>query len=361
MNALRKANIVRTLDSLKEDMLIEIEWRRARGKEPLDVTAFHPDQKDWGFDRQHRPEILHQYEKKGHEDPTYPVQIWKYNGAIVLDFNDWPILDFKNMPATISSKVEGGLQEAIIREDSRIDANDFRVRMLIDPLGRGTMSLPGVSAISMRRSRFRWQAGYLSWTPRMGSGDIKRYLDGLLPEHCKAVNSTKEFRELKPSEVKLMAAINRGKHLKRAGSRALTDEQRSKMDKSFYKSIGKAMKQEKLLENKGDGDEEGQEEVVFAELATLKKDCRLDVIDYRFMAPMDEVEEEIVYRAIFPALNQCVALTGEKVDLPSNWDYASRWNALQTHLYNFWCRENSHLPLPRLDQEGQPWEEGFPI
>ena len=145
------------------------------------------------------------------------MQIWLYNGKVVLDHINHPILDFKNMPKTISSQVEGGLQEAITRQDFRIEVNDFRVRMPSDPKNKGVISLPTLSAISMRRSRFRWGAGYLSWTPRMGSQDIKSYLDGLLPDSCKETNSTRGFRDLKPSEVKRMTLPNRGKNLSRAG------------------------------------------------------------------------------------------------------------------------------------------------
>lgn len=82
------------------------------------------------------------------------MQIWFYNGKVVLDHINHPILDFKNMPKTISSQVEGGLQEAITRQDFRIDVNDFRVRMPSDPKNKGVISLPTLSAISMRRSRF---------------------------------------------------------------------------------------------------------------------------------------------------------------------------------------------------------------
>lgn len=344
-------------------MLIESEYPRLKGKHPLDVTAFHPAQKDWGFERHQRPEILHQYEKRGRQTPTYPVQVWTHNGAVVLDFENIPILDFKNMPATISSLVEGGLQEAIIREDLRIDAKDFRVRMLADPKERGMLSLPGLSAISMRRSRFRWRAGYLSWTPRTGSEDIKRYLDEILPENLKAMNTTKGFRELRPSEVKLMAALNRGKHLKRAGPRALTPVQRMAMDKSFYRSIHHAIEREKLEQgyNENKNNTEVRGEAFERVTQMMAKDQGQEKVDYRFVSPVDEVEEKIVAEAINPALKQFCTLTGEDPEIPNNWDYASRWNALQTHLYHFWLKKGWAFPLPTMDQCRDPWYEGYPL
>lgn len=239
-------------------MLTWLAYSREKGTAAGDITAFHPDQKDWAFEERHlRPDILHQYEKRGYQNPSYPVQIWLYNGAVVLDHRNQPILDFKNMPKAISSQVEGGLQEAITRQDSRIDANDFRVRMPLDPKGQGVMSRPCLSAIGMRRSRFRWRAGYLSWTPRTGSDDLKKYLDSILPADCKAANSTRDFRELRPSEIKRMTLENRGKHLSRAGKRMLSPAARKKSEKTFRKGLRKAEIRDGIpVENSGGEDEE---------------------------------------------------------------------------------------------------------
>lgn len=240
-------------------MLTWVAYPRQKGMAAEDITAFHPDQKDWAFEKRHlRPDILHQYEKRGYQNPCYQVQIWLYNGAVVLDNDSQPILDFKNMPKTISSQVEGGLQEAITRQDSRIDANDFRVRMPLDPKGRGVISTPCLSAIGMRRSRFRWRAGYLSWTPRTGSDDLKKYLDSILPAHCKAANSTRGFRELKPSEVKRMTLENRGKYLSRAGRRLLSPAAREKSDKAFRIGLRRAEIKDGISveELGGEGEEE---------------------------------------------------------------------------------------------------------
>lgn len=227
-------------------------YPREAGDVPNDVTSFHKPQQNWGFERDQRPEILHQYEKAGYKNPTYFVPIWIHKDKVVLDYEDHPILAFRNMPATISTQVEGGLQEAICREDSRIDVKDFRARMLENPENKGKRrsTRPTLSAISMRRSRFRWRAGYLSWTTRTGSNDIKQYLDGILPNDCKTSNSTKGFRDLRRSEVKMMTEKNRGKHLKRAGARSITVERRKEMDHAFYKSIESLKEQEMSYEIK---------------------------------------------------------------------------------------------------------------
>lgn len=207
----------------------------------------------------------------------YPVQIWLHHGAVVLDHQNHPILDFKNMPKAISSQVEGGLQEAITRQDSRIDVSDFRARMIFDPKGLGRLSSPCPSAISMRRSRFRWRAGYLSWTNRMGSHNIKKYLDSILPEHCKAANSTKDFRELKDHEVKRMTLENRGKHLNRAGLRKLSPAARERSDRIFRRGLRKAEIRDGIaVEERGEEEDYNDDEEMADSSTEAKPPARVD-------------------------------------------------------------------------------------
>ena len=52
---------------------------------------------DWASRERHlRREILYQYERRGHINLMYPVH------KVVIDHIFHPILDFKNMPKTIS-------------------------------------------------------------------------------------------------------------------------------------------------------------------------------------------------------------------------------------------------------------------
>lgn len=81
---------------------------------------------------------------------------------VVLDYTNRPILDFENMPKTLSSQVEGGLQEAIARQDFRIEANGFQVRMPSDPEGEGSISLPTLTAICMRQSTLLFSSKILT-------------------------------------------------------------------------------------------------------------------------------------------------------------------------------------------------------
>lgn len=366
-------------------------YPREAGNLPNDVTAFHKAQQNWGFERHQRPEILHQYEKAGYKNPTYRVPIWIYNGKIVLDYEGQPILAFRNMPATISTKAEGGLQEAITREDSRIDVKDFRARMMENPKGKGkrTSTRPTLSAISMRRSRFRWRAGYLSWTPRTGTGDIKEYLDGLLPDACKTSNSTKDFRELRRSEVKLMTEKNRGKHLKRAGTRSVTAEKRMKMDKAFYKSIEDAKEQEKNFKveeeqklkikddehYETDGPEDEDDEFdgledgypVIEDLQYYNPDVvhefddRLQ--DYRFVTPRTEAEVQIIFYSLQPTRMHFISTTRKQPHVHDQFaSYAKQWVLLFRDFKEAWRESYGEEPMPGLVQtERRAWEVGFPV
>lgn len=72
------------------------------------------------MERANRPEILFQWEKADHKDPTYIVPDWYHDGKIVLDPDNRPVRKFRNIPDVCSSLLEGGVMEAIKREDSRV-------------------------------------------------------------------------------------------------------------------------------------------------------------------------------------------------------------------------------------------------
>lgn len=308
-----------------------------------------------------------------------------HNGKIVLDHENHPILAFRNMPATISTKVEGGLQEAICREDSRIDVKDFRARMMENPRGRKKGKRPTLSAISMRRSRFRWRAGYLSWTTRTGSQDIKDYLDGLLPDFCKIQNSTKGFRDLKRSEVKLMTEKNRNKHLKRAGSRSITAEKRMRVDAAFYKSIEDAKAQEMHLQTGQEQqfrfqvDEDDEAVADYPGIIDLRdydpdQDTELDhqvyaaepsvrqFSDYRFATPQNRDELRVIFCSLEPTRKAYIERTGRQLPVDEiRASYATQWVLLHRRLKQHWeyYGITSELPsLPQSDKIG--WHNQFP-
>ena len=103
--------------------------------------------------------------------------------------NDRTVTDWRDMPLTISSEIEGWRMENIHRIDDRITANDFLDRMPSDrdgeaPLVRTVLLLrvlgvnnanigQTIAALGNRRGRFRAENGLAAWNnPSVASTQI---------------------------------------------------------------------------------------------------------------------------------------------------------------------------------------------
>lgn len=119
---------------LIDGLLTELGHPRARGDREDDVTAFLGTQKDWDLERDHGwngIDVLYMFAKLDHETPTYEVS-WMYDeGRVVLDPDNHPIMDYRDIPWTLSSNIEGALMEAIRRLDPRITIIDFWARLSV--------------------------------------------------------------------------------------------------------------------------------------------------------------------------------------------------------------------------------------
>lgn len=92
-------------------------------------------QKDWDLERDNgwrvTDDVLYMFAKLNYETPTYGVS-WMFDEErVVLDLNNNPIKDYRDIPLTLSSMVEGALMEAIWRIDTRITTMDFLARMSV--------------------------------------------------------------------------------------------------------------------------------------------------------------------------------------------------------------------------------------
>lgn len=158
---------------------------RERGNSTNDVTSYLPSQKEWGPDRERNwPGILHRLERRELPFPDYDVGNLYYNGRVVLDLDNHPVLDYIDLPATLSTRFSGQYMEAITRLDPRISHNDFLVRMPARRVGRDSYTVRppySLSTIAMRMSRFRQEHGLLSWTKREGSKNIRDNVLSRLP------------------------------------------------------------------------------------------------------------------------------------------------------------------------------------
>ncbi|MCJ1232928.1 hypothetical protein MMC14_000882 [Varicellaria rhodocarpa] len=99
-------------DDIRDELIAEkrgiYRYGRQSGPKANDVTCFHnfKGQQNWETAREQWPEILYHYESKGETRTGRKAEPWVREGKLVLDINDDPVLAFKELPATISSKCE---------------------------------------------------------------------------------------------------------------------------------------------------------------------------------------------------------------------------------------------------------------
>lgn len=168
--------------------------------------------------------------KQNHYDPTYKPKRWKVGQRIVLASHDsLPLLDYSDMPATLSSAFEGRDMEAIKRTDPRIKQRDFIARMPMKYTShRGKRrKVQSASSIGMKMTRFRQEHGMLSWVGREGSQTIRDALWASLPERNKRENSIRGLKPLTALEQEKVREGNYGKFDKNAGKRALPEKERA--------------------------------------------------------------------------------------------------------------------------------------
>ena len=107
------------------------------------------------------------YARRDHEIPSYEVP-WMYDeGCVVLDLNNHPVKAYRDIPLTLSSKVEAALMEVIRRIDPRISIIDFWARLLVHlflaPSQQGLTGTDPRNAVRVEYShRTPWICVYLA-------------------------------------------------------------------------------------------------------------------------------------------------------------------------------------------------------
>ena len=185
------------------------EW--TKGKDENDETSYHPWYATWGWKRDQRPAILFQFDRNGYRVTSRHLEIWIYQGRVVVDMDSNPIELWPEIPLLCSSNMSGSELEAIIRTNPDIPLTAIRARMpqvlkagqLIDP--------PSLNVLRMRMGRFRKKAGLIAWNEREGSRQIKQELVSILGPRCIRDNSTWSFgRDLTKEEVEKLESVNKG-------------------------------------------------------------------------------------------------------------------------------------------------------
>lgn len=155
-----------------------------------------------------------------------------YEGHILLDPDNRPIRNFREIPLAISSKLEGWVIEAIRRQHSQIAANDFRARMPRDPSGQSARDVNGTwtgtgkdplctsGSIDMKMTRWRMRHRCASWVEKAGSRLLRDYFwEQMTPEN-QAVNTTEWMTDVTDkNEIKLIESLNEGMYPKRSKKR----------------------------------------------------------------------------------------------------------------------------------------------
>ncbi|KAI9816156.1 MAG: hypothetical protein M1826_001882 [Phylliscum demangeonii] len=176
---------------------------QATGSRPGDVTAFFEPHRHWSIDN--LPDILYQWKKTGHNTPTYTPEPRKdpATGEVVKDpGTKKTIRMFRNIPATVSSALEGWLIEAILREDSRITLKDLFY--YIPEEFRGEIKDEHV--FQVRSNRFRQRYRLISWNSRGKGSRWDRQIEKDLSAAQKAGNTTKG---LAPYDAKVFKTVKK--------------------------------------------------------------------------------------------------------------------------------------------------------
>ncbi|KAL8926127.1 MAG: hypothetical protein Q9172_001914 [Xanthocarpia lactea] len=234
------------------------------GMTPHDKTAFHPDYAHLNMKvRDGRPHLLYQWNPPKEEMPYVDPGLMydPADGRLLLDLNNHPIFNWRELPMTISGQVDGSWLEYWWRLNRNIRLEDMLARCPKRTQKSGTSALrelPGTSAFGNRRERDRLILGTRSWEQKEGSKEIKTQYERVMPNRVLAEiahnNTTTWFRDLTNKEVNAMCYTNRGQGtaLSRAGNRKLPEEKKKTVDGKRDSDLEAIFT--KLLEEKRDAD-----------------------------------------------------------------------------------------------------------
>lgn len=217
--------------------------------------------------------------------------------------------------------------------------------------------------LSMKRSRYRWKSGSLSWNLREGRGAIKAYLDKLIPEHLLKDNTTEGFRDLEEHEIAEMKAENKGKYPERrrkipqdqgtteTPAEAGPSSQKEKKAKTVKKSRSRSRSPRASPrpnprayrcrtptpedDSKGKGKKAAQESDP-EDSREQRAETNEVLIDWRDESPGTHEELLIIHYALMRARLQISHLT--RAPTPQTDQHASyndQWEVLRRHYYSF--------------------------
>ena len=177
----------------------------------MDITSFHPDQRDWSSSRAHRAPILTLWSEPHGSAPTYPVGSLLFNGRLILDYAGNPIRAFRNLPLTISSAVKGFRLETWTRQDNyRLRIDDIRARIRTRGTPNGRQPLFRRGDLTDRANAFRLKSGLISFRPRNQPTRLaaRAYMDSLRTAAQRASNCATD-RDLTSDQLATLKEISK--------------------------------------------------------------------------------------------------------------------------------------------------------
>lgn len=160
---------------------------RDREVAPHEITSYLRSQKERGPDRERNwPSVLHRLEQRGFPVPDYQVGHLYHNDQIFLDMDDSPIVDYVDLPAALSTdsvaNIWRTLPASILGSVSMTSEPACQDHVGSDEMVEPFRPSYSLSAIGMRRARFRQDNGSVAWRIRQGSQNIQYSLINQVPE-----------------------------------------------------------------------------------------------------------------------------------------------------------------------------------
>ncbi|KAL9584510.1 MAG: hypothetical protein Q9212_002074 [Teloschistes hypoglaucus] len=259
----------RLLELAEQNGRLQYTYDQVHGLDSHDRTAYHPSYVDVNMkERNGRPRILYMWDPPTHRakcerDPGYMVDP-DDNNVVLIDKNNHPIRNHKELPVVISGQVPGVWMELWRRMNPNITNADIVARTPDTTclgVGKKHHALTQ-QAFNNRTRRDRVLLGTRAWSEREGSEQIQAQLRAIMParvlRELKGRGTTADWRDLTNEEITAVVSVNRGRGsaLLRAGARRLdkkTKGQRDGIANARDEAVLARLMREKRREDEKDG------------------------------------------------------------------------------------------------------------
>lgn len=296
----------------------------------------------------------------------------------MLDVVNDPVLAYPELPLTITSEESGTFMEAYFRLNHHITYKDVRARMRRNPKGDWTVGGADTiraGSLGMRMTRFRERAGLLSWSGKKGSKEIKRFLDGLIPQHLRDANTVRGFRNLRPHEIAFMHLDNIGNFPERARGeqKDFSDEKKKSTHdaakkraedlKKAYEETGhetspddgagsatgrSSIDEDEMMEDVDENDEhDGAGSDV--EMVEAPASSTGETVDFLLEAAVTADHQQLLQNLLMATRQSYLLQTGQNPpDTSQGAPYSQQWFELQTAFQAYWVVTGAGGEVPIL-------------